>query len=69
MPLTQFCSFTALGSGIWVTILTLLGYFLGSNEALIQEELHKITILLVAGCAALIAVYAAVCKRRKRGRK
>lgn len=69
MPLMQFCFFTALGSGIWITILTLLGYFLGSNEALIQEELHKITIMLVIGCAALVAVYAAAYRRRTRGRK
>ena len=52
-----------------MTILTLLGYFLGSNEALIHEELHKITILLVAGCAVLVVIYAIVYKRRKRGQK
>ena len=69
MPLPQFCFYTALGSGVWVTILTLLGYFLGSNEALIHEELHKITILLIAGCAVLVVIYAIVYKRRKRGQK
>ena len=69
MPLPQFCFYTALGSGVWVTILTLLGYFLGSNEALIHEELHKITILLIAGCAVLVVIYAIAYKRKKRGRK
>ena len=66
MPLPQFCFYTALGSGIWVTILTLLGYFLGSNEALIHEELRKITLLLIAGCAALVVLYVIACKRKKR---
>ena len=69
MPLPQFCFYTALGSGVWVTILTLLGYFLGSNEALIHEELHKITILLIAGCAVLVVIYAIAYKRKKRGQK
>ena len=37
MPLPQFCFYTALGSGVRVTILTLLGSFPGSNDALIHE--------------------------------
>ncbi len=69
MPLPQFCFYTALGSGIWATILAMLGYFLGSNEALIHEELKKITMALIAACAAAIAVYAAVYKRKRRAKK
>lgn len=69
MPLPQFCFYTALGSGIWVTILTLLGYFLGSNASLIHEELRRITLLLIAGCAALVVVYVVVCKRKKDGKE
>ena len=44
MNLFIFCIYTSLGAGIWVIILTLLGYFLGGNEALIKEYLHYIII-------------------------
>jgi membrane protein DedA with SNARE-associated domain len=30
MPITEFVFYTGLGAGIWVTILTCLGYFLGN---------------------------------------
>jgi membrane protein DedA with SNARE-associated domain len=44
MNLFVFCIYTSLGAGIWIIILTLLGYFLGDNQALIQEYLHSIII-------------------------
>lgn len=57
MPLAQFSFYTALGSGIWVVILTMLGYFLGSNQALIHQDLKKISICLILGCSLLIVCY------------
>lgn len=57
MPMGQFCLYTALGSGIWVVILALTGYFLGSNQELIHQEIKKISILLIIGCAVLTALY------------
>ena len=57
MPLSQFVFYTALGSGIWVVILALVGYFLGSSQELIHEQMRKISFLLIAACAVLIAVY------------
>lgn len=57
MPLAQFSFYTALGSGIWVVILTMLGYFLGSNQALIHQDLKKISICLILGCCLLIVCY------------
>ena len=47
MNLFIFCLYTSLGAGIWVIILTLLGYFLGGNEALIKEYLHYIIIVIL----------------------
>ena len=47
MNLLIFSVFTSLGAGIWVIILTLLGYFLGGNEELIKEYLHQIIIILL----------------------
>ncbi|WP_348519088.1 DedA family protein [Campylobacter sp. CCS1377] len=47
MKLLNFIVFTALGSGIWVSILAFLGYFIGENEELIKIYLHQILIAIV----------------------
>jgi len=47
MNLFIFCIYTSLGAGIWVVILTLLGYFLGDNGTLIKEYLHYIIIVIL----------------------
>lgn len=66
MEMKQFIAYTTLGSGIWVVILTMLGYFFGNNEALIHTELKKITVILIVCCISLIAGYIyAVRKNRK----
>ena len=57
MNLSIFCFYTSLGAGIWVIILSLLGYFIGENEMLIKEYLRDIIIALVLGCAIGIAIY------------
>lgn len=65
MDMKQFCTYTAIGSGIWVAILALLGYFLGNNETLIHTELKKITIGLIIGCVLLVVIYVIYCRRKK----
>ena len=57
MNLAKFCLYTTLGAGIWVTILTLLGYFLGQNQELIKEYLQSITIASLAFIFLLSFVY------------
>ena len=47
MNLVQFSIFTALGAGLWALILTLLGYFIGENQELIDTYLKQITIGIV----------------------
>ncbi len=69
MPLGSFCTYTALGSGVWVVILALTGYFLGSNQDLIHQEIKKISLFLIAGCALLIAGYVWYCKNKKSDKK
>jgi len=66
MNLPQFCLFTALGSGIWVTILAVLGYMIGENATLINAYLHRITIVLAAAC---LIVGIAYCRFRKRSKR
>jgi len=65
MNLFIFCIYTSLGAGIWVIILTLLGYFLGGNEALIKEYLHTIVIVILVLLAILALLYYRKTKKTK----
>ena len=57
MDLGLFSLFTALGAGVWVVILALLGYFIGNNQERLQASLHEITIALVLACVLLALGY------------
>ncbi len=47
MNLFVFCLYTSLGAAIWVTILTILGYYLGDNQDLIKEYLRYLIVGLL----------------------
>ena len=47
MNLFVFCLYTTLGATIWVIILTILGYYIGDNEALVKEYLRYLIIGLL----------------------
>ena len=57
MNVLKFSIYTSLGAGIWVTILTLLGYFLGSNQELIKEYLGNIVIITLIFISILTVIY------------
>ncbi len=57
MNIVQFSFFTALGAGIWALVLTLLGYFIGENQELINSYLKQITIAVLALLVVLAFVY------------
>ncbi|ARE80107.1 DedA family protein [Campylobacter helveticus] len=57
MKLVNFIIFTAAGSGIWVSILVFLGYFLGENEELIKEYLHQILLFILLFVFILSIIY------------
>jgi len=57
MNLAEFSFYTSLGAGIWALILTLLGYFIGSNEELIKEYLKQITLGVVILLVVVAYVY------------
>ncbi len=49
MPLRPFLIYTTLGSGIWMTVLVTLGYYIGENKALLTTYLPllKLGMLIV----------------------
>ena len=57
MNLAVFSFYTSLGAGIWVLILTLLGYYIGENETLIKDYLRQIIIALVISCIVGLLFY------------
>ncbi len=57
MSALKFSIYTTLGAGIWVTILTMLGYFLGANQQLIDKYLKEITIMTLIFVLILIIFY------------
>lgn len=65
MNLFIFCLYTSLGAGIWVVILTLLGYYLGDNEGLIKEYLRYIIVVILIALAALAFWYYKRLKKAK----
>ncbi|MEA3331486.1 MAG: DedA family protein [Campylobacterota bacterium] len=65
MNLAVFSTYTALGAGIWALILTMLGYFIGENQELIDTYLKQITISVVVVLILLGSWYAYYQKRRK----
>jgi len=66
MNLAQFSFFTALGAGIWALILTLLGYFIGENQTLINTYLREITIVVFLGLVTIVSVYYTIKKKRNK---
>jgi len=66
MNLKQFMLFTSLGAGVWVLFLTLLGYYVGENEALIKAYISQIVVFTMAALAVMVFVYIMYKRRGKR---
>lgn len=52
MPLKTFTIFTTLGAGVWVCVLTFMGYLLGEHQELLSKYYNFITI----GCLILAVI-------------
>ncbi|MGO9444212.1 MAG: DedA family protein [Thiobacillaceae bacterium] len=57
MPWIKFAFYSCLGTGLWSTILTTLGYFIGGNEALIRRYQFHITAGVLTFVTLVIASY------------
>ena len=74
MPIPRFVSFTALGSGIWCSVLTLIGWTIGRKENVLmgalnvevrREAAHAMTIIVPALVVLTIAYVVWSRRRRK----
>ncbi|MBN8828062.1 MAG: DedA family protein [Sphingobacteriia bacterium] len=65
MNLKKFCLYTALGGGIWMITLIVLGYYIGENEDLIAEWLPIITIFILSVCAIFVGIYTKLQTKKK----
>ena len=65
MDIKQFCLYTALGAGVWVSVLAGLGYFFGANKELLHQFTREISgIFLIIG--VLVVIYMVTSRRRKK---
>lgn len=53
----KFSLYTLFGAGLWVTVLTFIGYFIGAERELIYKYSHQALIGAIILSAAIIAVY------------
>lgn len=57
MNIARFSFYTSLGAGLWVLILTLIGYVAGSNMEIVKRYSSKATLLLLIFCFVIVIVY------------
>jgi membrane protein DedA with SNARE-associated domain len=60
----RFSAYTLLGSAIWVSILSWIGYFIGENQESILRYSHQAVVDVIAASALLVAGYLWFHKRR-----
>lgn len=64
MNIAKFGLYTGLGAGIWMIVLTTLGYVAGHNEALIKEYRLVITLTILVALGVMTVFY--VCRYKKK---
>jgi membrane protein DedA with SNARE-associated domain len=57
MNLKSFYIYTTAGSAIWTSVLVALGFFIGENQELISNNLHKIILACTIFCVLALALY------------
>jgi len=65
MNMAKFSFYTAVGAGIWVVVLVMVGYLVGSNEELISEYLKSATLIALISVVFISIFYVIRHKRRK----
>jgi membrane protein DedA with SNARE-associated domain len=62
----KFSVYTLAGAGIWVTILTWIGYIIGANQELIMQYSHQALIVVVIVSIVIIYLYVRSHKKKQR---
>jgi membrane protein DedA with SNARE-associated domain len=62
----KFSLYTLAGAGIWVTILTWIGYIIGANQELIMKYSHQALIVVIIISAFIIYFYVRAHKKKKK---
>ncbi len=66
MDLKKFCFYTALGGGIWMLVLIAAGYWIGGNEALLNQYMPRLIKASMLLAVAIAAVYVYFSRRKAR---
>jgi membrane protein DedA with SNARE-associated domain len=61
----KFSLYTLLGAGLWVTVLSYIGYFIGANRELIMQYSHQALIGAVVLSIAIVVIYVWNHRRKK----
>jgi len=64
MNLIKFSLYTSLGAGLWSIVLIAMGYFIGGNENLLQENLPLVTGAVLLFVVLILGGYSLWQRRR-----
>ncbi len=68
MNFLLFTVYTALGAGIWVSVLAAVGYLIGANEELLHAWLRRSSVFLILFSVLLVTLYLYFYRRRRANR-
>ena len=57
MNFARYCLYTVIGSALWSAVLCWIGVKAGQDQALMQGDLHRITLWIIGGVALLGTLY------------
>lgn len=60
----RFCLYTLIGAGIWVSVLSWIGYFIGAEQQLIIEYSHEAVLGAIGLCLLTGSLY--ILRHRRR---
>ena len=65
MDVKKFVFYTFVGSALWNTVLSLLGYYFGKNQEVLMQHFHELKWVAV-GLGVLFVIYLIIRKIGKR---